>query len=96
MTHPQSQSAKARKKADPFAAIKISIMMISIIGTMAGWLVLLNQENQTAAISTAVSDSTKNAVTKATIVDVDINQLRQVNAAPAQEIQVVARTRSSR
>lgn len=96
MTHPQSQSVKARKKADPFAAIKISIMMISIVGTMAGWLALLNQENQTAAVSTAVSDSTKNAVTNATIVDVDINQLRQVNAAPAQEIQVVARTRSSR
>ena len=51
MTNTKSHSTpavkKTAKKADPFAALKSSIMMVSIAGTMAGWLVLLNQEQKT-------------------------------------------------
>jgi len=103
MTNTKSHSTQAikktAKKADTFASLKSSIMMVSIIGTMAGWLVLLNQEKETAPvspaiISTAVYESDERAVTPTPIVD--INQLRQVNAvAPVQAIRVVARTRSS-
>lgn len=104
MTNTKSHSTpavkKTAKKADPFAALKSSIMMVSIAGTMAGWLVLLNQEKQTAPvstamISTAVTESDERAVTPTTPI-ADINQLRQVNAvAPVEAIRVVARTRSS-
>ena len=108
MTNTKSHSTpavkKTAKKADPFAALKSSIMMVSIAGTMAGWLVLLNQEQKTAPvstaiistaiISTAVAESDERAVTPTPIAD--INQLRQVNAvAPVEVIRVVARTRSS-
>lgn len=103
MTNTKSHSTpavkKMAKKADPFAALKSSIMMVSIAGTMAGWLVLLNQEKQTAPVSTAiisttVAESDERAVTPTPIAD--INQLRQVNAvAPVEVIRVVARTRSS-
>lgn len=102
MTNTKSHSTpavkKTAKKADPFAALKSSIMMVSIAGTMAGWLVLLNQEQKTAPvstaiISTAVAESDERAVTPPIA---DINQLRQVNAvAPVEVIRVVARTRSS-
>lgn len=103
MTNTKSHSTpavkKTAKKTDPLAALKSSIMMVSIAGTMAGWLVLLNQEKQTAPvstamISTAVAESDERAVTPTPIAD--INQLRQVNAvAPVEVIRVVARTRSS-
>lgn len=103
MTNTKSHSTQAinktAKKADPFASLKSSIMIVSIAGTMAGWLVLLNQEKETAPvspaiISTAVSENGERAVMPTSIVD--INQLRQVNEVAAVEaIRVVARTRSS-
>ena len=74
-------------------------MIVSIAGTMAGWLILLNQEADTPAInttvlSTTVSQNSEMAAKPMPIVD--INQLRQVNEVePAQAIRVVARTRSS-
>ncbi|KAA0914618.1 hypothetical protein FQ084_08120 [Psychrobacter sp. ANT_WB68] len=92
-------TTKAVKKADPFVTLKSSIMIVSIAGTMAGWLVLLNQETDTPAIDTAllsttVSQNSEMAVEPMPIVD--ISQLRQVNEVePAQAIRVVARTRSS-
>ena len=92
-------ATKTGKKADPFASLKSSIMIVSIAGTMAGWLVLLNQETDTPAINTAVLSVTvpqnsEMAVEPMSIVN--ISQLRQVNeVAPAQAIRVVARTRSS-
>ncbi len=103
MTNTQSHSSqtanKTVKKTDPFAVFKSSIMMISIIGTMAGWLVLLNQEvdslpDNTAELSTSVSDSDQ--MTAAPMPIVDISQLREVNEIrPVEAIRVVARTRSS-
>lgn len=90
---------KTAKKADPFAALKSSIMMVSIAGTMGGWLLLLEQEAgdapvQNTVLSAAVLDSGEPAITPAPIVD--ISQLRQVNeVAPVEAIRVVARTRSS-
>lgn len=92
-------ATKTVKKADPFASLKSSIMIVSIAGTMAGWLILLNQETDTPAINTAVSSvsvpqNSEMAVEQMPIVD--ISQLRQVNeVAPVQAIRVVARTRSS-
>ena len=94
-----SATTKAVKKADPFASLKSSIMLVSIAGTMAGWLVLLNQETDTpamnsAVLSTTVSQNSEMAVEPMPIVD--ISQLRQVNeVAPTEAIRVVARTRSS-
>jgi hypothetical protein len=98
-SHAKQAIKKTAKKPDPFASLKSSIMLVSIAGTMAGWLVLLNQEKETAPMSTAIistasSESGERAVTPTPIVD--INQLRQVNAvAPVEAIRVVARTRSS-
>ena len=92
-------ATKTVKKADPFSSLKSSIMIVSIAGTMAGWLILLNQEADTPAInttvlSTTVSQNSEMAAKPMPIVD--INQLRQVNEVePAQAIRVVARTRSS-
>lgn len=107
MTNTKSHQAKAlktatsktAKKVDPFASLKSSIMIVSIAGTMAGWLVLLNQETDsqpvnTAILSTAIPQNSEGVIASAAIVD--ISQLRQVNeVAPAQAIRVVARTRSS-
>ena len=90
---------KMAKKVDPFASLKSSIMLVSIAGTMAGWLVLLNQETDTPAMNTAVLSATvpQNSEMAADPLPIfDISQLRQVNeVAPVQAIRVVARTRSS-
>ena len=92
-------ATKTVKKADPFASLKSSIMIVSIAGTMAGWLVLLNQETDTPAIDTAVLSTTVSQNSEMAVEPmpiVDISQLRQVNeVAPVQAIRVVARTRSS-
>lgn len=103
MTNTKSNSSqtadKKVKKADPFAALKSSIMMVSIVGTMAGWLVLLNQEADsqpidTALLSASVFENNERAAEPMPIVD--ISQLRQVNEIqPVEAITVVARTRSS-
>ena len=94
-----SATTKAVKKADPFASLKSSIMIVSIVGTMAGWLVLLNQETDTPAMNSAVLSATvpqNSEMTAEPMPIVDISQLRQVNeVAPVQAIRVVARTRSS-
>ena len=93
-------ATKTVKKADPFASLKSSIMIVSIAGTMAGWLILLNQETDTPAINTTVLSTTvsqNSEMSAKPMPIVDISQLRQVNeVAPTQEIRVVARTRSSR
>ena len=107
MTNTKSHQAKAlktatsktAKKVDPFASLKSSIMIVSIAGTMAGWLVLLNQETDTPAMNTAVLSATvpqDSEMAAEPMPIVDISQLRQVNElAPTQAIRVVARTRSS-
>ncbi|WP_201558823.1 hypothetical protein [Psychrobacter sp. 72-O-c] len=101
MTNTKSHSTKAVKKADPFATLKSSIMIVSIVGTMAGWLLLLNQETDSQPVntsmlstSTAVFENNERVIEPVPIVD--ISQLRQVNeVVPVEAIAVVARTRSS-
>lgn len=92
-------TTKTAKKADPFASLKSSIMIVSIAGTLAGWLLLLNQEADTAPVNTAMLSTVAPQGSVSTIKPtpiVDISQLRQVNeVAPVEEIRVVARTRSS-
>ena len=107
MTNTKSHQAKALntaatktvKKADPFASLKSSIMIVSIAGTMVGWLVLLNQETDTPAMNTAVLSAIvpqNSEMTAEPMPIVDISQLRQVNeVVPVETIRVVARTRSS-
>ena len=94
-----TSATKTVKKADPFASLKSSIMIVSIAGTMAGWLVLLNQETDTPAMNTAVLSATvpqDSEMAAEPMPIVDIRQLRQVNeVAPTEAIRVVARTRSS-
>ena len=94
-----SATTKTVKKADPFASLKSSIMIVSIAGTMAGWLVLLNQETDTPAMNSAVLSATvphNSEIAVEPMPIVDISQLRQVNeVAPTEAIRVVARTRSS-
>lgn len=94
-----SAATKTVKKADHFASLKSSIMIVSIAGTMAGWLVLLNQETDTPAMNTAVLSTTvsqNSEMSAEPLPIVDISQLRQVNeVAPTETIRVVARTRSS-
>ena len=93
-------SNQTAKKADPFATLKSSIMIVSIAGTMAGWLILLNQETDTAPVNTAMLTAVTPKDSKSAIESTpptNINQLRQVNeVAPVEQIDVVARTRSSR
>ncbi len=90
---------KTVKKVDPFAALKSSIMIVSIAGTMAGWLLLLNQEADSTTMTVSTLSATaaqNNAMTAEPMPIVDISQLRQVNeVAPVEAINVVARTRSS-
>lgn len=95
---------KNLKKADPIATFKNSILIASVVGTMAGWLILLDQEADSlppasTAIPVSTSISNPNVIVAQTPNGVDITQLRQVNEVerPAVEaIVVVARTRSSR
>ncbi len=99
MTNTTSYATKAVKKVDPFASLKSSIMIVSIAGTMAGWLLLLNQEIDSQAVNTVMLDTAvleNNQMTAKPIPSVDISQLRQVNEVRSIEaIPVVARTRSS-
>lgn len=114
MTTNNARSADAKervKKSDSLRALKSSIMILSIVGTMAGWLILLNQEaeNIAPATTSTTSDFVNSNVVNSTFMNneqtieptattiTDISQLRQVNAvAPIRTIRVVARTRSSR
>lgn len=88
------------KKADPYAAVKSSIMIFSMVGTMAGWLLLLNQETAMPSVNTTVLNSSIFASDETAVEPlpiVDISQLRQVNEVETVEaVTVVARTRSSR
>ncbi len=97
---PVNKVAKTARKADPFVALKSSIMILSMVGTMAGWLLLLNQETDNQSVDTAML-STSVIAANETVAEpmpiVDISQLRQVNEVQAVEaVTVVARTRSSR
>ena len=94
---------KNLKKADPIATFKNSILIASVVGTMAGWLILLDQEADSLPVSTAIPVSTSisnpNVIVAQTPSGVDITQLRQVNeveSSAVEAIAVVARTRSSR
>ena len=93
-------SNQTAKKADPFASLKSSIMIVSIAGTMGGWLLLLNQETDTAPINTTMLSAVALKGSESAVEPTpptNINQLRQVNeVAPVEQIDVVARTRSSR
>lgn len=107
MTNPKSHPAQAVngaanktvKKVDPFASLKSSIMIASIAGTMAGWLLLLNQEADSTAMTVSTLSANapqNNERVVEPIPIVDISQLRQVNeVTPVEAITVVARTRSS-
>lgn len=100
VSKPVNKVAKPAKKADPFVALKSSIMILSMVGTMAGWLLLLNQETDNQSVDTAML-STSVIAANETVAEpmpiVDISQLRQVNEVQAVEaVTVVARTRSSR
>lgn len=99
VSKPVNKVAKPAKKADPFVALKSSIMILSMVGTMAGWLLLLNQETDNQSVDTAML-STSVIAANETVAEpmpiVDISQLRQVNEVQAVEaVTVVARTRSS-
>ena len=93
----RSGDAKKRvKKSDSLRALKSSIMILSIVGTMAGWLILLNQEAENIAPATTSdfvnSNVVNNAFMNSTFMNneqtieptataiTDISQLRQVNA----------------
>lgn len=100
VSKPVNKVVKTAKKADPFVALKSSIMILSMVGTMAGWLLLLNQETDSQSVDTAML-STSVIAANETVAEpmpiVDISQLRQVNEVQAVEaVTVVARTRSSR
>lgn len=60
MTTNNARSADAKervKKSDSLRALKSSIMILSIVGTMAGWLILLNQEAENIAPATTSTTS---------------------------------------
>ncbi len=42
---------KSTKKAESYLGVKSAILMLSIVGTMGGWLVLLNQEDSYAQVT---------------------------------------------
>ncbi|SUD90556.1 Uncharacterised protein [Psychrobacter phenylpyruvicus] len=42
---------QAAKKAESYLGVKSAILMLSIVGTMGGWLVLLNQEDSYAQVT---------------------------------------------
>lgn len=108
MTNIKAHSPQANKKSPnlrtkkpgPFANLKSSIMIVSIAGTLGGWLLLLNEETSsvptnTAALNTMAPKSDEHAPEPMPMID--ISQLRQVEeVAPIEPIVVVARTRSSR
>ena len=62
----RSGDAKKRvKKSDSLRALKSSIMILSIVGTMAGWLILLNQEAENIAPATTSDFVNSNVVNNA-------------------------------
>lgn len=42
---------QSAKKGESYLGVKSAILMLSIVGTMGGWLVLLNQENSYAQVA---------------------------------------------
>lgn len=68
MTTNNARSADAKervKKSDSLRALKSSIMILSIVGTMAGWLILLNQEAENIAPATTSDFVNSNVVNNA-------------------------------
>lgn len=54
---------QSAKKAESYFGVKSAILMLSIVGTMGGWLVLLNQENSYAQVTEQTALSFEQVVT---------------------------------
>lgn len=54
---------QSAKKGEAYLGVKSAILMLSIVGTMGGWLVLLNQENSYAQVTEQTALSFEQVVT---------------------------------
>lgn len=54
---------QSAKKAESYLEVKTAILMLSIIGTMGGWLMLLNQEASSAQVTNQSTLSFEQVVT---------------------------------
>jgi len=61
-------SKQSAKKAESYLGVKTAILMLSIIGTMGGWLMLLNQEASSAQVTDQSTLSFEQVVTDTNVV----------------------------
>ena len=59
---------QSAKKAESYLGVKTAILMLSIIGTMGGWLMLLNQEASSAQVTNQSTLSFEQVVTDNNVV----------------------------
>lgn len=62
---------QSAKKAESYLGVKTAILMLSIIGTMGGWLMLLNQEASSAQATDQSTVSFEQVVTDTNLANWD-------------------------
>ena len=57
------------KKGESYLGIKSAILMLSIVGTMGGWLVLLNQEENYAQVAEQTTSSFEQVISDTNLIN---------------------------
>lgn len=60
---------QSAKKGESYLGVKSAILMLSIVGTMGGWLVLLNQEDSYAQVAEQTALNFEQVVMDANLTD---------------------------
>lgn len=60
---------QSAKKGESYLGVKSAILMLSIVGTMGGWLVLLNQEDSYAQVDEQAAINFEQVVTDTNLTD---------------------------
>lgn len=60
---------QSAKKGESYLGVKSAILMLSIVGTMGGWLVLLNQEESYAQVAEQTTSSFEQVISDTNLIN---------------------------
>ena len=60
---------QSAKKGESYLGVKSAILMLSIVGTMGGWLILLNQEESYAQIAEQTTSSFEQVISDTNLIN---------------------------
>lgn len=72
---------QSAKKGESYLGVKSAILMLSIVGTMGGWLVLLNQEDSYAQVDEQAAINFEQVVTDTNLTDWDQGEAKPMTVS---------------